>query len=353
MTDLNKRSKAYERFEYYMFEMKDDLSKSFVDTIDTKIIYALSDEEKVSVQTVLIAALEEKFDRRWLWGLEKLKTKEAYDFVMNLYNTEEIISIKAEYAHSLLQMNPDAPVLEFVQQVVKFHESLDTRMSALSSLYPLYDAAFSNEDQHQMCLSILYDAMVDEAEKIRLLAYWILKRYCKMKEFTPIDDPVLNTLKSEEYETAVQLFKDRIQSIEITPISREKIIQWIRDLPDDSQDIEIAECETCRVIPARATVWITRKVSLTEYKSKLETALRFGQNKDTNDEISVMRCPICGRFYIYTHEFYFEKYRSDEKEHLDRVKIDAVIELVDEILENPGYTYTKIMTCGNFLKLIF
>jgi hypothetical protein len=84
----------------------------------------------------------------------------------------------------------------------------------------------------------------------------------------------------------------------------------------------------------------------------LETALRFGQNKDTKDEISVMRCPICGRFYIHTYEIFAEKYVHDEIEHLDRVKIDAVIELVDEILENPGYKNTKIMTCGNLLKLL-
>ncbi|MFW9800546.1 MAG: hypothetical protein ACFFD9_08925, partial [Candidatus Thorarchaeota archaeon] len=219
LTDLKKRSKAYERFEYYMFEMKDDLSKSLFDTIDTKIIYALSDEEKATAQTVLTAALEKKFDRRWLWGLEKFKTKEAYDFVMNLYDTEEIIYIKVQYAKSLLWMNPDAPVLDLVQQVLRSDESLDTRMKALSVLYPHYDAKLDNEERHQMYLSILFDSMVDEAERIRFFAYWILKRYLKMKEFTPIDDPVLNTLKSEEYETAVQLFKDRIQSIKVTPIS--------------------------------------------------------------------------------------------------------------------------------------
>ena len=348
MTDPHNRSKEYERFEYYMFEMRDNLNELLFKMIDMSIIKALSDEEKVTAQAVLMAALEKKFDRRWLWGMGEFKTKEAYDLVMNLYDTVEIIYIKAQYASSLLRMDPDAPVLDFVQQVLRSDESLDTRLNTLSALYPLYDAEFDNEEQHQMCLSILFDSMVDEAERIRLFAYWVLKRYYKMKEFTPIDDPVLNTLKSEEYETAVQLFKDRVQSIEVTPISREKIVQWIRDLSDDSQVIEIAECETCRMIPDRASACMTWGESLDEYKSKLETALRFGR---ANDNSCVMRCPICRRFYIYTYEFYVYKYeKPDENEYLDRVKIDDVIKLVDEILEYPGYT--KIMTCGNFLKLI-
>jgi hypothetical protein len=334
-----------------MFEIKDDLSKSLFDTIDTKIIHVLSDEEKVTALTALMAALEKEFDRRWLWGMRNFKTKDAYDFVMKLYDTEEIISIKLKYAISLLCMNPDAPILDFIQQVLRSDESLDMRIGELGAFPPPYGAEFDNEEQHQISLSILFDSMVDESENIRLGAYWRLKKYCKMREFTPIDDPVLNALKSEEYETAVQLFKDRIQSIEVTTISREKIVQWIRDLSDDSQVIEIAECETCSVIPVRATVWITRKDSLNEYKSKLETALRFGRKKDTRDEISVMRCPICGRFYIHTLEDHSEKSLSF-REHLDREEIDAVFELVDDILEDPGYKNTKMMTCGNFLKLI-
>ena len=333
-----------------MFEMKDKPSKIIFQMIDPGLFDLLSEEEKMTAQGVLMKALDKKFDRRWVWGLEELGTKEAYVFLMGLFKNEEIIYTKTRYASALIWMNKETPILDFVQEVLKSEESEETRLSALIVLYPLYDFHFKDEERHQRYISILFTAMKDDSKKIRLSAYDMLKDHYGMKEFTPNDDPVLNFLtkehSKEEYRTAVHLFEQRIRSIEVVPLSKKMITKWIRNLPSNPPSIKITDCRICSMIPESADANIAKGESLNAYTIQLETVIRFAYYSN-----KVMRCPECGRLYIYKYEYEFLVGGSEEDEYLWRTDTDGALELVDSFLKY--HKFKEIITCENFMKLTY
>ena len=348
LTKNNEKSKAFEKFEYYMFEMEDEPSKVIFRMIDPGLFDSLNEEEKLAAQGVLIAALKKKFDRRWLWGLEELGTKEAYEFLIDLFKKEEIIYTKTRYASALIWMNKDTPILEFIQEVLNSEESEETRLSALGVLYPLYDYEFKDKEKHQLYLSILFDTMIDDSKKIRLSAYDMLKDHYEIKEFTPNDDPILKNLTKEhdkeEYEKAVQLFEERIRSIEVVPLSKKMITRWIKNLPNNPPYTKVEDCKICSTIPKSIDADIAKGESLNEYTNQLETVVRFAYYSN-----KVMRCPECGRLYIYKYVYEFLVGGSEEDEYLWRSNTNGALELVDSFLKY--HKFKKIITCGYFLKL--
>jgi uncharacterized protein with PIN domain len=350
LKENKEKSKSYKKFEYYMFEMEDKPSKVIFKLIDPGLFDTLSEEEKKTTQAVLMASLEKKFDRRWLWGLEELGTEEAYDFLMNLYTNEEIVYIKTRYANSLIWMNKDTPILEFVQEVLKSEESEETRLSALNVLYPLYDYDFKDEKRYQTYLSILFTAMTDDSKKIRLSAYDMLKDHYRMKEFTPNDDSVFRVIsvehRKEKYENAVHFLKERIRSIEVVPLSRKMIAKWIKTLPNNPPSIKVADCKICSTIPESVDADIAKGESLNEYTTQLETVVRFAYYSN-----KLMRCPECGRLYIYKYDYEFLVGGSEEDEYLWRSDTDGALELVDSFLKY--HKFMKIITCGNFMKISY
>lgn len=333
-----------------MFQMEDNTSKLLYHMIDPWIIDALSEEEKQIAQGRLMAALDRSFDRRWLWGLGELRTAESYDFVWGLFEKETVHTMKVKYAKTLIWMNKDSPVLEYIQEILKSDEIEDVRMEALSTLYPLYDKEFESQDRHQLYLTILFNTMKDESKRLRTYAYDMLKDHYEMKEYTPIDDEILTILSTgqsrEDYERASRLFEERIESIEIVPFSRQVISQWVDSRPDNPPSIDLASCEICSEIPDTAAADMTVGESLDAYTSKLETVIRFAYYKNC-----VLRCPTCGRFYLYKYEYEYLIPRSEEDEYLERTDIVNVIAFVDSFIK--FYDFKKVITCGNFLKLSY
>ena len=116
LTDEKKSSKAFLKFEHYLFG-KDNLENSLFTMIDPSTMDGLSDEEKIIAESMLKAALSKKFDRRWLWGLGDLKTESAYQFLLDLFNKETVAYSKVRYASTLILMNTNAPVLEYLQGI--------------------------------------------------------------------------------------------------------------------------------------------------------------------------------------------------------------------------------------------
>jgi hypothetical protein len=319
--------------------------------IDHSTIKGLDEVEREQAELMLMTALEKKFDRRWVWGLGELGTESAYEFLMNLYNEEEVAFTKVNYAYTLILMNTKAPVLEYLQGILNSKEHIDIRKRALGALYWLYDKPFDDKVRHQLYLSILFDAMADRTKDIRLNAYDILKDHYGMKPFTALDDPVLKTIsakrKKTAYQRAAQLFENRIRSVEVAPLSRKAVVQWIKSLPNSPPTTNVADCEICSTIPDNLEADIAKGESLGGYTSKLETAIKFAYYSN-----AVKRCPVCGRLYIYRYHYEFlVGWSSEEDEYLSRTDTKGAIQLVDSFLES--YDFKQIITCGNFLKLSY
>ncbi|MFW9849878.1 MAG: HEAT repeat domain-containing protein [Candidatus Thorarchaeota archaeon] len=350
MSDREDKSKAYSRFEYYMFEMEDKPEVMLFTMIDMWIIDGLSVEEKEIAQGVLMASLEKKFDRRWVWALGEFETEEAYDFLLKHYNKENETYAKLRYADTLIWMNKDAPVLDYVKEILESDESVDIRMHALSVLYPLYDKEFSSEERRLLYLNMLFESMSDEEKRIRLYAYDMLKDHYGMKEFTPKNDPILKTLSEnhtkEEYEKVTEEFNDKIKSIGVLPMTPKTIGQWIEKLPHNPPTIDIEECQICNTIPDQSTADMAAGESLDEYKDKLEVVIRFAYYKNC-----IMRCYLCGRFYKYEYEYEFLVPRSEEDEYLTRIDAKDIMNTVNSFLK--FYDFKKIIICENFLKLTY
>jgi len=316
--------------------------------IDPGSVSDLNDEEKVRAEELLKAAMKKGYDRRWLWALGELESESAYQFLLDLYSKESDTFLKVNYARTLLMMNTKAPVLRFLQEVLKSKESPDTRKSAVGALYWLYDKQFEDEERQQLYLSILFDAMLDTSKDVRLYAYDILKNHYGMKQFTPLDDPVLNNISSKrkktEYERAVQLFEDRIRSVEVAPISRKAVVNWIKALPNNPPTIKREDCKVCSAIPDDLYADMAAGASLDAHKFKLETAVKFAYYSN-----AVMRCPVCGQLYMYKYLYEFLVGGSEEEEWLFRTDTKEVVKLVDSFLKS--YDFKNVITCGNFLKL--
>jgi len=284
--------------------------------IDPSTMDGLDAEEKIIAEGMLKVALGKKFDRRWLWGLGDLKTESAYQFLWDLYEKEKVDYSKVRYAYTLLLMNEDAPVLEYLQGILNTKETIETRMKVLSALYWLYDKKFDDNERHHLFLTILFDAMINKTKDIRLYAYDILKDHYGMTDFTPLHDSVIDILrkrKKDEYQRSAKLFKERIESIEVSEVSSRMIAKWIKALPDNPPIMKMSDCEICSQTPDNVSADMTDGESLDEYTSKLETVLRFAYYRN-----SVMRYPICGMLYRYKYEYEYLVHRSEEDESLWR-----------------------------------
>jgi hypothetical protein len=318
--------------------------------IDPSLVSGLSDEEKEQAEEMLKAALSKGYDRRWLWALGELETESAYQFLLDLYNKEEDSFLKVNYAYTMILMNTKAPVLEYLQEILNSKEPLETRKRAIGALYWLYNKPFDDKERQQLYLSILFDVMVGTSKDLRLYAYDILKDVYGMKPFTPIDDPVLKIIsakkKKVEYQKAAHLFEDRIRSIEVVPISRKVVVNWIKALPNNPPTIKREDCEVCSAIPDDLYADMAEGDSLDVYKSKLETAVKFAYYSN-----AVMRCPVCGQLYMYKYLYEFLVGGSEEEEWLFRTDTKNVVKLVDSFLKS--YDFKNVITCGNLLKISY
>ena len=185
LKDTNEKSAHFQSFKHYMFIMEDNLSKSLFSMVNPGVIEVLTEDEKILAEGILIRSLQKKFDRRWIWALGEIGTPTVYEFLMDQFQKEEVPYTKVNYAYTLVMVNKTAPVLEYLQGVLQSEEDVEVRKRALNALYWLYNKPFEDKDRQQLYLSILFDAMTDSLQDIRVNAYGILKDHYGMREFTP------------------------------------------------------------------------------------------------------------------------------------------------------------------------
>ncbi len=345
----HKPSKKFEKFLYYFFEIEMGPNERLFQVIDPYTVNELPADEKPKAEEMMIEALKEKIDRRWLYGIEEISSKRGYTFLLDLFKREEVIFNKAMIAGNLLRMDLDAPVLEFLISVVESKEIEGTRLKALESLHWFVGYKSKDERRNELFLSMLFKSMSDTSRKIRTNVYDKLKEYFEMSIFTPKNDSIIKILESEhtqeEYEAAVREFKARVEAKETTTFSVEKVIDFINKLPENSKTITLSDCPICKDIPSSLSADVSADESLDEYKAKLETTIAFAYY-----EPSLMRCPICGRLYDYNYKYdYYACSTNDEDEHLTRIDKKKAIDKVKNFAKE--YEFKMIIQCHNFLKI--
>ncbi len=316
--------------------------------LDIWTVKELNEEEKKIAEKMLIAALSKKYDRRWVYALEELKTKSAYKFVFEWFNREEIEYIKVRLAYALVRINGKAPVLEYIQEILRSNAPKDSKKQVLHCFFWIKEVGLKDKERQQLFLSILFETLIDKHKDVRLQAYDILKDFYNTKYFTPLEDEVLNILsakqKKSEYQRAAQIFEDRVKSMKAVPIERKIIVKHIKDLPDNPPTLKISECEICSTIPDNVSADMAAGKSLDVYKSKLEKVIIFAYYSNC-----IMRCPICGRLYKYKYEYeYLVGWSSEEDEYLSRIDTKGAIQLADSFIKS--YDFKWVITCEIFLK---
>ena len=169
-----KKSKAFLKFEAYFFG-EDNLSKPMSHVLDLSTVDELNDEEKKVAEKMVIAALSKKYDRRWLYALEELKTKSAYKFVLAWFNREEIEYTKVRLAYALARIDGKAPVLKYIQEILSSNAPKDSKKQVLHCFFWIKEAGIEDKERQQLFLSILFETLTDKNEDVRLQAYDILK----------------------------------------------------------------------------------------------------------------------------------------------------------------------------------
>ena len=346
MKELNKhqkeKSKAFIKFEHDFF-CEADLTKPLSHIIDIWTIDGLSKEEKIEAEKMLIDALSSKIDKRWLYGLEELATETAYNFLLNLFNKEKNNFIKTKLSYSLIRINSEAPIMDFLEEMLISDEHENLKMSALSSFYWLKDHQFKEEEKNDLYSAILFNSMLDKNKRVREYSYEILREYFNITKFTPKNDSVKDILSKQttkvEYKRAVEIFKERINSRETTSFSKKAVIQFIKELLSKQKSIPLEKCDICSQIPERSYADLEEGESLDLYKSKLDKAIIFAYYDD-----SIMRCPVCGRLYYYDYHYqYFANTQNDEEETLTRIDLQQAIDKASVKIKSYKFkTITKI-----------
>ncbi|MHA1211405.1 MAG: hypothetical protein ACTSSH_02995 [Candidatus Heimdallarchaeota archaeon] len=348
MTNENEKSAVFKKFEFYFFRDV-DLDKPLSHILDPHTVKDLTTEEKLVAEKKLVEALKTKIDKRWLFGLEEINSKRTYEFLLKLYKQDNELMDKIDIASSLLRFNKNAPVMNFLIEVLNSDNTVYTKKQALDALYWLKGYTFDPKKE-ELFLTTLYNAMTDSEKEIRSFAHYIVSDHFEMSEFTPVNDIVEKTISEElpieEYQIAVATLRKRIASKENFPFDREIVNKTIIDLPDNPPTVKSSDCRICWKIPDDIKVDITEDKSLTKFTSQLDTVVIISYYED-----SVKRCPICGQLYVYRYHYeYFVNSQTEEEERLIRSDSAGAIKLVDDFL-NEGYEFRSLTKCGLILKI--
>ena len=350
LTSHKNKSKEFQKFEFYFFR-EVDLSKNLFTILDPSTIDNLSEDEKKIAEKMLIEALEEKIDKRWLFGLEEIGSGTAYEFLWEMFEKEENAYDKCQLAFSLVKINAGSQVLDYLFEVIKSDENEQVKERALSPLYWNKDIRYESKNYNELFQTILHTAIADKYIKIRLYAYEILIEYHDMDDFIPIKDhfkiAFSETKSKKEYKEILKRFLELVESKQEHPVSRKLIIQAIKELPNNPSTLKISDCEICSKIPEKSYADMAEDKSLENYTSKLERVIIFAYYKDC-----IMRCPICGRLYIYDYHYEYLVNKSEEEEELIRTDTKGAISLVDRFIKS-SYEFKKITKCGIFLKVSY
>lgn len=347
---MNKKSQYFSQFEYEFFRPIAPAPDETIFTyIDPWVISYLTSEEKQVAEELLLNALQQKIDERWLYGLRELKSQKGLSLLRELFPHEQKIKNKILIAETILALDPNAPESNYVVEIIRSSAESSIKIIAMYILSHLLEAELKRIDSCELVLNTLFDSMMDNDVKVRKCVYDRLKDHFQLRHFTPNNDPIFALLTKQEspiqYEKAVQVLKERIKSKEIYPFSREMYIEMVYEIVGELSIGEPSSCKVCKNFPKETSADLASNEAIPN-KSELEDAITL-----LNSHNCIKRCPVCSRLYRYHyHYFYYIAGQSEEDESLIRCDREGAIELMDEYLKY-HVPPRKIIRCGNFLAI--
>ncbi len=353
LKEKTERSKEFTEFENYFRNPTSEPLFRIYSQID-QIILALNPVEKQIAEEILMNLLEEELDKARLYGLVALKTEdsdESYRFLLQLFQQEDDTYNKLQIAYTIVQMNEQAPVLNFLEEVLVSDMPRVLKMDAMGTISWLQGITFEDPNEDDKFQSILYSSMIDAIQDIRLYAYDILQNHLDLLHFTPLDNPIDRLLKTDgnqsEYHKAADMLREQLELKREMTFSRDLLLQFLSEIPDNPPSLERSECEICSDIPEDIEADVVEGESIDEYTSRLETILFM--NYPLNN---VKRCPNCGQLYIFLHnlEYHVHAIRDINTERLYCTTMEGMTEFIDTLLED--YEIDTITKCGIFHRIV-
>jgi hypothetical protein len=347
---LSKKSKYFSQFEYEFFRPINPAPDETIFTyIDPWVISYLTPEEKLTAEDLLLNALQQRIDERWLYGIRELKSQKGLLLLHKLFPEELDSKKKVLIAETILALDPNAQESNFVVEVIRSSAVISVKVIALYTLKHLLEAKLEQKETREVVLNSLFEALKDSEWEVRRCAYDQLKDYFQLRYFTPKNDPIFTLLTNQEkpieYEKAIQTLKERIESKEVYPFSREKYIEMVDEITNQPVIGEPSSCEICKKFPQEISADLASNEAIPN-KSELEDAITL-----LNSHSCIKRCPLCFRLYRYLyHYFYYVAGQSEEDESLIRCNREGAIELMDEYLRY-HVSPRKIIKCGDFLVI--
>ena len=347
---MNKKSKYFSQFENEFFRpIIRDPNETIFTYIDPWVISYLTPEEKQVAEDLLLHALQQKVDERWLYGLRELKSQKGLALLKELFPREQNIKNKILIAETILAIDPNAPESNDVVEVIQSSAENSIKITAMYSLRHLLEADLKRKELHDLVLNTLFDSMMDNEVKVRKCAYDLLQDHFQLRHFTPKNDPILALLTKQEspiqYERAVSALKEQINSKLVYPFSRRKYIEMVNEITQRPIVGEPFSCEICKKFPQEISADLASNEAIPN-KSELEDAIILLSSNNC-----IKRCPLCFRLYRYQyHYFYYIAGQSEEDETLIRCDREGAIELMDDYLKYHVSPQT-IIKCGDFLVI--
>lgn len=347
---MSKKSKFFSQFEYEFFRPIAPAPDETIFTyIDPWVISFLPPEEKQAAEDLLLHALQEKIDERWLYGIRELKSQKGLLLLHELFPQELDSKKKVLIAETILALDPNAPESNYVIEVIRSSAEISIKVIALSMLKHMLEAELEQRELHELVLDTLFEVLKDNEGAVRKCAYDQLKDYFQLRYFTPKNDPIFTLLTKQEspiqYERAVQALKDRIKNKEGHPFSRAKYIEMVDEITKRPITGEPSSCEVCKKFPQEISADLASNEAIPN-KSELEDAITLLSSNNC-----IKRCPLCFRLYRYQYHYsYYIAGQSEEDEILMRCDREGAIELMDDYLKYHVSPHT-IIKCGDFLVI--
>ncbi len=346
---MNKKSRYFSQFEYEFFRpIAPAPDETIFCYIDPWVISYLTPEEKQVAEALLLQALRQKIDERWLYGLRELQSQKGLLLLRDLFPHEPDMNNKILMAETILALDCNAPESHYVMALLKSSVETSIKIKALYILRHILEGRINLKELNELVLNTLFESLKDTAVEVRKCAYDRLNDHFNLRYFTPKQDPILALLSHPEnplqYEKAVQSLQARIQSKEIYPFSREKYIQLLDEIIKQPTR-DPSSCEVCKKFPDAISADLANDEAI-PHKSELENAITL-----LNAHNCIKRCPLCFRLYYYQyHYFYYIAGQSEEDERLSRCDRAGAVELVDAYLQY-YVPPERILRCGDFLVI--
>ena len=348
---MTQKSKYFSQFEYEFFRPIPPLTPdtTIFTYIDPWVISYLTSEEKQVAEELLLQALRQKIDERWLYGLRELKSQKGLSLLRDLFPQEQDTKNKIMIAEIILAIDPNAPELNYVIDVIKSSTESPIKITALYVLYHLLEVELNQKDSHELILNTLFESMEDKEDKVRKCAYGRLIEYFNLRYVTPKVDPILQLLEKRHSQIqdrkAIRLLKKRIESQEIYPFSREKYVELVNEITGKPVNLEPSSCEVCKKFSQEMSADLANNEMIPD-KAELEDAITLLSSKNC-----IKRCPLCFRLYKYQYHYtYYIAGQSEEDEGLIRCDRQGAIELMDEYLQY-HVPPEKIIRYGDFMVI--